>query len=120
MDNLNRPAHAPPPGSIAFIHFDSTTYASSTCWIAACPMLGPEVDEVHRSIEIVIGRLITDEEFRRSFQEDPHSTLAVAGEWGLTLSPSEVRALLATDASLWDRVAGEVDERLQKASLRTR
>jgi hypothetical protein len=77
------------------------------------------LDELHRSIEIVIGRLITDEEFRRSFREDPHGTLATAGAWGLTLSPSEVRALLATDASLWERVAGEVDERLQKASLRT-
>ena len=73
---------------------------------------------MQRSIEILIGRLITDEDFRRAFRHDPHATLESAAEWGLALSPLEVRALIATDHSLWDRVANEVDDRLQKASLK--
>jgi hypothetical protein len=73
---------------------------------------------VQRSIEILIGRLVTDEDFRRAFQRNPKGTLAAAAEWGLALSPLEVRALLATDHSLWDRVADELDDRLQKASLK--
>ena len=73
---------------------------------------------MQRSIEILIGRLVTDEDFRRAFQDDPTGTLEAAAEWGLALSPLEIRALLATDHSLWDRVANEVDDRLQKASLK--
>jgi hypothetical protein len=79
---------------------------------------GEEGTTVQRSIEILIGRLITDEDFRRAFQDDPRGTLEVAGEWGLALSPLEIRALLSTDQTLWDRVADQIDDRLQKASLR--
>lgn len=74
---------------------------------------------MHRSIEILIGRLVTDEEFRVAFRRDPRAALADADAWGLELTASEVRALLATDHLLWDRVAEQVDARLQKASLRT-
>lgn len=79
---------------------------------------GRGVPAVHRNIEILIGRLITDEEFRRAFRHDPRSTLANAAAWGLELTSSEANALLDTDPHLWDRVASEVDARLQKASLR--
>lgn len=74
---------------------------------------------VQRHIELVIGRLVTDEDFRRAFQRDPRQTLGDAEKWGLSLSPVEVAALLATDRSLWDRIARELDARLQKASLST-
>lgn len=73
---------------------------------------------MQRSIEILIGRLVTDEEFRREFQEDPDGTLRRACDCGLCLSDFEVRALVATDTALWDRIADEVDGRLQKASLK--
>jgi hypothetical protein len=72
---------------------------------------------VHRSIEILIGRLVTDEEFRAAFRRDPRTALASARAWGLELTVGEVGALLDTDRTLWDRVARELDERLQKASL---
>ena len=72
---------------------------------------------MQRSIEILIGRLITDEDFRRSFMRDPHGTLQRAAGLGLNVSPGEMHALLATDSTLWDRVANQVDARLQKASL---
>jgi len=73
---------------------------------------------VQRSIEILIGRLITDEEFRRAFQRDPKTTLELAAEWGLALSSYEVGVLVSTDQSVWDRIADELDARLQKASLK--
>jgi hypothetical protein len=73
---------------------------------------------VHRSIEILIGRLVTDEEFRRAFRRNPGTALARASAWGLELTESEVGALLDTDHLLWDRVAQQLDARLQKASLR--
>ena len=74
---------------------------------------------MQRHIERLIGRLATDEDFRHAFQRDPHQTLNDAAAWGLCLSAIEMEALLATDQKLWDRIAGELDARLQKASLKT-
>jgi len=72
---------------------------------------------VQRNIEVLIGRLITDEDFRRAFVSDPHAALAAADDWGLHLSHHEIAALVATDQKLWDKVADQIDPRLQKASL---
>jgi hypothetical protein len=71
---------------------------------------------VQRSIEILVGRLATDETFRRAFRRDARRTLEEASEWGLPLTPTELTALLSTDPSLWDRIAEELDGRLRKAS----
>jgi hypothetical protein len=73
---------------------------------------------VQRSIEVLIGRLITDEDFRRLFITDPRAALETAADWGLSFSQSEIAALIATDRDLWDQVADQIDPRLQKASLR--
>ena len=74
---------------------------------------------MHRSIEILIGKLVTDEDFRDAFNRDPTGALMEARTWwGLDLSAIEVAALLTTKKCLWDRMAGELDSRLQKASLR--
>ena len=72
---------------------------------------------MQRNIEVLIGRLITDEDFRRAFISDPHAALAAVDEWGLCLSHHEIAALVATDKALWDKVADVIDPRLQKASL---
>ena len=74
---------------------------------------------MQRHIELLIGRLVTDEDFRDAFQRDPEKTLADAAAWGLALSAIEGSALLATDQPLWERIALELDSRLQKASFRT-
>jgi hypothetical protein len=73
---------------------------------------------MQRCIEVVIGRLITDEDFRRQFIADPNAALTEAGGRGLQFSASEIAALINTDAELWERVADQLDPRLQKASLR--
>ena len=70
-----------------------------------------------RCIEMVIGRLLTDEGFRDTFLIDPHRALSELLERGLHLTHAEIAALIATDAALWGRVAEQIDPRLQKVSL---
>ena len=72
-----------------------------------------------RSIEMVVGRLVTDEEFRATFLRDPHGALAQLLERGTHLTHAEIAALIAMDAEFWDRVADEIDPRLQKANLKS-
>ena len=71
-----------------------------------------------RFIEMLIGRLITDEQFRSEFVVDPEATLTDLCDHGLQLSRTEISALLNTDPTLWARIADAIDPRLQKASLK--
>lgn len=70
-----------------------------------------------RSIEILIGRLITDEAFRSAFRRNAMTTLTGFMESGYELTPLEITALRATPAELWERVAEYIDPRLQKMSF---
>ena len=74
----------------------------------------------HRTIERVIGRLLTDEELRLKFTRSPKRTLAELGEQGWELSRVEVDALLTMEVRLWSDVAARIDPRLQRCSLKTR
>jgi hypothetical protein len=71
-----------------------------------------------RQVEMLIGRLITDEQFRREFLNDPERTLVGLCERGLDLSRKEIAALVNTDPALWTRTGEAIDPRLQKASLK--
>ena len=68
-----------------------------------------------RWIEIVIGRLVTDEALRRKFETDPLATLDELAERGTELTPAEIAALVAINPALWDRAARLVDRRLLNA-----
>lgn len=70
-----------------------------------------------RSIEILIGRLATDEAFRSAFHSDPAGTVKAFTEAGYDLTVLEISALGATPAGVWDRLAEHIDPRLQKASF---
>jgi hypothetical protein len=70
-----------------------------------------------RSIEILIGRLITDEAFRDAFLANRVLALQVFIETGYELTTVEVSAIHATPAMLWQIVADQVDPRLQRAKL---
>jgi hypothetical protein len=72
----------------------------------------------HRYLEIVIGRLVTDEAFRRRFVDEPAQWSADLAEAGLELSGAELAALRRTDAAAWLALADAIDPRLQKASLK--
>ena len=71
----------------------------------------------HHVIEMLIGRLITDEQFRADFLRYPETTLFSLRERGLDLSPTEIAALVNTRQTLWTRAAHILDPRLQKTSL---
>ena len=75
-------------------------------------------DLAQRIIEMLIGRLITDEQFRSEFLQDPENTLLALCDRGLELSRTEVAALVSTDRTLWARAAEAIDPRLHKASLK--
>ncbi len=70
-----------------------------------------------RSIEILLGRLITDEAFRAAFLRDPAGVLRSFIDSGHELTAVEVLAVRNTRPGLWGIVAEEIDPRLQKARL---
>ena len=70
-----------------------------------------------RSIELFIGRLITDEGFRDAFVLNPGAAIRLFVDAGSELTIVEIAALLGTRADFWERVADQVDPRLQKACL---
>jgi hypothetical protein len=73
----------------------------------------------HRHLEVVIGRLVTDEEFRRQFINAPSHWIDELAAAGLELSAAELAALRRTDTAIWRTVSDALDPRLQKASLRS-
>lgn len=73
----------------------------------------------HRNVEMIIGRLATDEEFRRLFRTDRERTIREEMDRGTELTRSEISALVSTDVHVFERVAEGLDPRLQKASLKS-
>ena len=70
-----------------------------------------------RNVEILIGRLITDEDFRSAFLVNPTTTLIRFVESGYDLTSLEIAALKATHRGVWILAAEQIDPRLQKVSL---
>ena len=70
-----------------------------------------------RMVEMLIGRLITDEQFRIDFLGAPEKTLLDLRDQGVALSRTEIAALVSTDPEFWLRAAEAIDARLQKASF---
>jgi hypothetical protein len=70
-----------------------------------------------RTVQLVIGQILTDEEFRSDFLEEPLETLASLCDRGFELSKVEIDALTRTDRRLWAVGAEWVDGRLQRCRL---
>lgn len=83
-------------------------------WPEPCDVL-PAMSQ--KSVEIVIGRLATDENLRARFIADPAGTLRSLRECGLDLNPAETDALLEMPAESWALMASGVHPRLQKIAL---
>ena len=62
-----------------------------------------------RWIEIVIGKLVTDEALRAAFLSAPRDTLLDLVEQGMHLTHAEIAALVAIDARLWTTAARQID-----------
>jgi hypothetical protein len=70
-----------------------------------------------RSIELLIGRLITDEAFRNAFVHDFDAALQGFMDAGHELTAVEIQALQASGRFFWD-LADRIDPRLQKVMLK--
>src|SRR5437660_7807730 len=71
-----------------------------------------------QSVEILIGKLLTDEELREAFEQNPQGVLVWLLRQGLQLSRLEMEALTSLKPSDLSGLADVIDRRLQKASLR--
>lgn len=72
-----------------------------------------------KTVQLMIGRLLTDEDLRLRFVERPHETLAALREQGFELTNDEIDALARSDPNMWPSVARRIDPRLQRCSLRS-
>ena len=73
-----------------------------------------------RTVELVIGRLLTDEELRLRFAHEPLATLADFCERGFDITRGEIDALLQIEATVWGQTADRIHPRLQRSSLRAK
>jgi hypothetical protein len=71
-----------------------------------------------KTVQSIIGRLITDEEYRLVFLSDPLRALNELRDRGVELTRAEIEALVRTDRALWTDAAARVDPHLQRSSLR--
>src|SRR5207244_2958144 len=71
-----------------------------------------------QSVEILIGKLLTDEELREAFEQNPQGVLVWLLRQGLQLSRLEMEALRSIKPSELNGLAEMIDRRLQRASLR--
>jgi len=71
-----------------------------------------------RNVETLIGRIVTDEAFRRIFSKDPVGALTEVTARGVDLTPPELRALASLDTRLVGMLADTIDPRIQKVDLR--
>ena len=70
-----------------------------------------------RTVQLIVGQILTDEEFRSDFLERPIETLPPLRERGFELTNVEVDALARTDRRLWAVGAEWIDARLQRRRL---
>ena len=70
-----------------------------------------------RTVQLIIGQILTDEEFRSEFLERPIETLRSLRERGVELTNVEIDALAYTDRRFWLIGAEGIDARLQRCRL---
>ena len=70
-----------------------------------------------RSVERIIGRLVTDEGYRRRYWQDREKAIREVASWGCELNECEWRALTALQREPVERFAGAIDPRIQKTDI---
>jgi len=70
-----------------------------------------------KTVQLIIGQILTDEEFRSDFLERPIETLTSLRDRGYELTNVEVDALVRTDRRFWAVGSEWVDQRLQRCRL---
>ena len=73
----------------------------------------------HKGVESVIGKLVTDEQFRQRFFADPAAAFEELRQRGCEQTSIESEALLAIDPTAVDAFASVIDPRLLKLDCRS-
>ncbi|PYQ73257.1 MAG: hypothetical protein DMG04_14715 [Acidobacteria bacterium] len=75
-------------------------------------------DMSQKTVQLVMGRLLTDEDLRLRFVERPRETLVDLRDQGYELTADEIDALVRSDPGAWPSMARRIHPRLQRCSLR--
>lgn len=70
-----------------------------------------------RNVETVIGRIVTDEGFRRRFNESPAAVLQELIDSGVELNECELRALVTIDPKRAERFAESLNPCIQRVEI---
>ena len=71
----------------------------------------------HKTVQSIIGQILTDEALRERFLAAPVETLTSFRDSGLELTDAEMAALTNTDQRLWRAGADWIDAGLQRCCL---
>jgi len=69
-----------------------------------------------KTVQLIVGRLVTDEEYRLNFLSDPDRALMALRDQGVELTAAEIDALIRTDPALWSDAAARIDKDLQRSN----
>jgi DNA-binding NarL/FixJ family response regulator len=64
-------------------------------------------------VQLIIGKLVTDEGFRLRLEERGRACLVSLCERGIDLTDAEIAALMEADSNLWSNMAALIDRRLR-------
>lgn len=67
-----------------------------------------------KTVQLIIGRLVTDQEYRHRFLQDPLDALNTLRDKGVELTRGEIDALVRTERTLWNDVSERIDPRLHQ------
>ncbi len=70
-----------------------------------------------RCVEMLLGKILTDEDFRRSFFPVQASSFEVAAAHGLELTPVERSALFTLRLRRFDFIAQTLDPRISRSGI---
>jgi hypothetical protein len=70
----------------------------------------------HKTVQLIIGRILTDEPFRDRFVADPDGTLSSLSDIGYDLTRVEIDALAKTSQRLWEQGPLWIDDRLKRCA----
>ncbi len=70
-----------------------------------------------KTVQLIVGRLVTDEAFRLRFLDAPRDLLGALVDEGYDLTAGEIDALVRTDQTLWIDAASRIDSQLQRCRL---
>ena len=71
----------------------------------------------HKTVQFIIGQILTDEALRAQFLDEPIETLSALRNSGFDLTNAEIDALGRTDRRLWTSGVRWIDARLQRCDL---